>query len=349
MTETKKNQLLGRENFLSWSTRLESLLTIDGVVTRNEQSDALEIAGLEPAQQEANEKLAKKYVIQNCSDKVMHSINPSDDFAQIMQKLNASYGFGNMDPSIILNQLRDIKFHPSKDPSVELNEIDMRLAELASSGGQITDSQMVQYIHDGLSGDALRDNFWFNCRGHMSMEKLSSFTVETAGQYIVRYWYSYRAKAATESSNYVDNKKGKYEKRFCKNCSDAKRFKIMKTHNTGDCRVEAKPDGKEVDNSTDKAESNYSFAKEPFYHDSGTSKTMIKHQPDTVTSSNTKVPVYTAGANQTPEIAVAKGSIKFGQLDLNVLQVPTFSKNLISATQLALEHGCKQTIEPWTA
>ncbi len=112
-----------------------------------------------------------------------------------------------MDPSIILNQLRDIRFHPSKNPSIVLNEIDVRLAELISSGGSIADAQVVQYIHDGLSGDSLRDNFWFNCKGQMSMNKLSSYTVETAGQYIVKFWYSYKPKQSLEKSNIANDNK----------------------------------------------------------------------------------------------------------------------------------------------
>ncbi len=85
----------------------------------------------------------------------MHSINCEDEFTKILAKLNASYGFGNLDPSVILNQLRSIQFHPSKNPSIVLIEIDMRLAKLESAGGVITEQQMVQYIHDGLSGDSL--------------------------------------------------------------------------------------------------------------------------------------------------------------------------------------------------
>jgi len=349
MTETKKNQLKGRGNFLPWSTRLETLLSIDGVVARNEETGKIEIRSENAEEKRTNEKLAKKYVILNCDDAVMHTINPSDDFIKIMDKLNAAYGFGNMDPSVILNKLRDIRFHPSKDPSIELNEIDMRLAELESAGGSITDAQMVQYIHDGLSGDALRDNFWFNCKGHMSMQKLSSYTVETAGQYIVRYWYSYKAKNATEHSNYSNTKKVNYEKRFCQHCSDGKRKHIMKTHNTEDCRIHASNNDNFEKEGTNKASSNYLFTQDTLYHDSGTSKTMINCAPDSVIASDLEIPVYTAGANQKPIIGIAKGSIKFGQLDLNVLQVPSFSKNLLSATQLSLEHGCKQTIEPWTA
>ena len=350
MSETsKKNQLKGRENFLPWLTRLETLLTLDEVVSRNEETDLLEISGLLAEARERNEKIAKKYVIQNCDDCVMHSITPGEDFAKIMKKLNAAYGFGNMDPSIILNQLRDINFHPSKDPSITLNEIDLRLAELESAGGAITDAQMVQYIHDGLSGDSLRDNFWFNCKGAMSMKKLSNYTVETAGQYIVQFWYSYKPKNAGEKSNFTETKKGKYEKRFCQKCSDEKRVKIMKTHNTKDCRIDPPAsDGNTGVENTNKATPNYSCMDRKLYHDSGTSKTMINFKPS---FGNEKVstPVYTAGINQPPEYGIEKGKIKFGMLDLNVIQVPTFGKNLLSATQLSIEHGCRQTIEPWTA
>ena len=351
MTEsTKKNQLKGRENFLPWSTRLETLLTLDDVVTRNEATDKLEIKGLLPADKEANEKVAKKYVIQNCDDSVMHSINPGDDFIKIMDKLNAAYGFGNMDPSIILNKLRDIRFHPSKDPSVVLNEIDLRLAELESAGGSITDAQMVQYIHDGLSGDALRDNFWFNCKGAMSMKKLSTYTVESAGQYIVQFWYSYKPKQLAETSNFTEKKKGKFEKRFCQHCSENKRERIMKTHNSCDCRFQSSSEGNVDPATTNKATANYSsIDSEDIYHDSGTSITMVKFVPDDITETNLKIPVFTAGADQPPEFGIAKGTLKFGGININALQVPKFAKNLLSATQLSLEHGCTQTIDPWTA
>ena len=110
-------------------------MTIDGIILR--EDNKLKISGDTAAQKFENEKKGKKYIIQNCDDTVMHSINPSDNFDRIMSKPNSTYGFGNMDPSIILNKLRKINFHPSKDPAVELNEIDMRLAELESAGGTI--------------------------------------------------------------------------------------------------------------------------------------------------------------------------------------------------------------------
>lgn len=357
MAETnKKNQLKGRENYLPWLTRLETLLTIDDVISRNEETDDIEIYGLTAQQVELNEKKAKKYLILNCGDEVMHSISPGEEFVTILKKLNAAYGFGNMDPSVILNQLRNIRFHPSKDPSIVLNEIDQKLAELESAGGKMEDSLMVQFIHDGLSGDALRDNFWFNCKGAMSMNKLSTYTVETAGQYIVQYWYSYKPKQATETAknaetaNNVDGKKEKkYEKRFCQICCDSGRKRIMKTHDTKFCRFEEGQNGNEGGENTNKATPNYSSTDRKLYHDSGTSKTMVNFQPQTIDSKNITVPIFTAGINQPPEIGIAKGRIKFGNLDLKVIQVPTFSKNLVSATQLSLEHGCKQTIDPWTS
>jgi hypothetical protein len=337
-TETKKNQVLkGRENYLPWITRLEALLTLDDVIKRNTDTDKLETIGSTTAAKNENEKKAKKYVISNCDDKVMHSINPSDNFVKIIEKLNGTYGFGHMDPAIILAEIREMKFHPSKDPSVLLNEIDIKLAQLESAGGTITDLQVVQYMHDGLSGDPLRDSFWFNCKGAMNMAKLSSYSVESAGKYIVQFWYSYKPNKHYETAN-----KASYEKRFCQKCKDGKRFKIMKTHNTNDCRIGVKD--KEVAVETDNKEaSNYSF-----FHDSGTSKTMVNFKP---LKNHEKVStnIYTAGAGQPPEIGVSTGQVDFKSIPLNVLEVPTFSKNLLSATQLSIEHGCKQVISPWTA
>jgi hypothetical protein len=198
-------------------------------------------------------------------------------------------------------------------------------------------------IHDGLSGDSLRDNFWFNCKGAMSMNKLSSYTVETAGQYIVKFWYSYKPKHSLEKAHSA-SPKGTYEKRFCQACSDGKRFRIMKTHNTKDCRI--KIDGKSKSANQEeiygnKAVSNYSSARQTLYHDSGTSRTMINFQPSGKVK-DVRVPVFTAGANQPPEMGIGKGSIKFGSiaLDLDFLHVPSFSKNLLSATQLSIDHGC---------
>ena len=239
MTEqtSNKNQLLkGRGNYLAWMTRLEALLTLDDVLTRTKE-DKLVIIGDDTSEASKalkikNEKTAKKYVISNCDDRVMHSINPNETFDQIIAKLNGTYGFGNLDPAVILNELREIKFHPSKDPSIVLNEIDIKLAQLESAGGTISTLQMVQYMHDGLSGDPLRDSFWFNCKGAMNMAKLSTYNVESAGKYITQFWYSYKPNKHYETANLTG-----YEKRLCQNCMEAKRFKIMKTHNTPDCRI----------------------------------------------------------------------------------------------------------------
>jgi len=248
--------------------------------------------------------------------------------------LNFSYGFGNLDPSVILTQLRDIRFHPSKDPSTVLNDIDIKFAELESTGSTISDSQMIQYIHDGLSGDHLRDAFWFNCKGAMNITGLNKFTVETAGQYIVKFWYAYKPKKVAEVANLSQEKK-KYEKRFCQNCKDEGREKIRKTHNTKFCRFkkEENDSSNTAASQENKEESNYSL-----YHDSGTSKTMLNFKPP--------IPIRTAGANQKPQYATSRGVFKLGSEEIETFEVPTFSKSLLSATQLSIEHGCKQVIEP---
>jgi hypothetical protein len=123
-TREKKDKLLkGRSNFLPWMTKLEALLSIDGVVERD-RDEKLIIVGTTEKEKEKYDKTGRKYIIENCSDKVMHSINPQDKFAEMFAKLNASYGYAYVDPGVIKQELRHVKFHPSKDPTMLLNDID---------------------------------------------------------------------------------------------------------------------------------------------------------------------------------------------------------------------------------
>ncbi len=81
------------------------MLTIDDIIERN-NDDSLVISG-QGAEKQKNEKIAK-YVIRNLSDEVMHTISPSDSFIKLLEKLNAAYGFANMDPSVIEAKLRNV-------------------------------------------------------------------------------------------------------------------------------------------------------------------------------------------------------------------------------------------------
>jgi alpha-N-acetylglucosamine transferase len=81
-TESSRKEILlkGRENYLAWSTRLKTMLTIDDIIERT--NDSLVISG---AEKQKNEKIAKKYVIKNLSDEVMHTISPSDSFIKLLE------------------------------------------------------------------------------------------------------------------------------------------------------------------------------------------------------------------------------------------------------------------------
>ena len=134
--EEKRNQLKGRTNYLAWKTRLEMMLTIDDILRPAAEGEGtgLIISGTTEKQKSDNEKKAKKYLIQNCDDKVIHSIDPSCSFHQILAKLNSSYRFSAIDPSIIVKELQDlVNFHPSKDPAATLEDIDIKLGELRSA------------------------------------------------------------------------------------------------------------------------------------------------------------------------------------------------------------------------
>ena len=69
----------------------------------------------------------------------MNSINPAESSLQILDKLNSVYRFGNVDPLVIQQDIAELKFNPNQDPSITLNEFDLKLAELESAGGSLTD------------------------------------------------------------------------------------------------------------------------------------------------------------------------------------------------------------------
>ena len=75
---------------------------------------------------------------------------------------------------------------------------------------------------------------------------------------------------------------------------------------------------------------------------------MLNYKTKDVLEENLTIPIFTAGKDQYPQIAVSKGILELGPISLETLEVPTFSKNLLSETQLAIEHECKQVIEPRT-
>jgi len=120
----------------------------------------------------------------------------------------------------------------------------------------------------------------------------------------------------------------------------------MKTHNTKFCRFkkEENDSNNTAASQENKEESNYSL-----YHDSGTSKTMLNFKPPKILQDNISIPIRTAGANQKPQFATSRGVFKLGSEEIETLEVPTFSKSLLSATHLSIEHGFQQVIEPWTA
>ena len=123
--EPKKNSLLkGKENYLAWATRLEMLLVLDEVITRDTRTNKLVL------KTPNKEGEATRYLIENCSDAVMHTIDPSATFLENLNKLNKQYGFGNLDPAVILKELREVCFHPSKDPSIAIDQFNRKLVEL---------------------------------------------------------------------------------------------------------------------------------------------------------------------------------------------------------------------------
>jgi hypothetical protein len=76
--------------------------------------------------------------------------------------------------------------------------------------------------------------FWFNCRGEMTMTGISKYTSDSAGKFICRYWYAYKPSKVNTFKPETSNRA--FENRKCEHCQAAKRTRIMKTHNSENCK-----------------------------------------------------------------------------------------------------------------
>jgi hypothetical protein len=180
------------------------MLIIDDIIER--KNDVSLVFCGQGEEKQKNEKIAKKYVIRNLSDEVMHTISASDPFVAI-RKFYAAYGFDRTNPSVIESKLRNISCHPNQNHSIMLNQIDVWTAELESARGAITYSRLVQLLVDGLTGNPFKDNFWFNCRGQMMLKGLKNYKYDSAAKFTSQYWYAYKLikKHDKESINMSNN------------------------------------------------------------------------------------------------------------------------------------------------
>ncbi len=137
------------------------------------------------------------------------------------------------------------------------------------------------------------------------------------GKFITQYWYAYKSPRKLEYAHSA------YQKKFCENCKKANRNRIMKTHNTVDCRFKV---DKQIDHDK-KSEVSNSTA---LFHDTGASKSMVNFKLDEELSTGISIPIETAGKNQEPQIGTATGPSNIGKLPVEAIHVPT---NWISETQ----------------
>ena len=368
----KSIKLRGRENFLSWLVLYEGIASVEDWFEINERSleetgsndwfqdRTLKIIGTNDGARKTNEKKAKKWLLEHLSENVLLTIVVKDSLVDILKNLNKTYGYSNVDPVNIKRDIRRVcNFHPSKDPSFVFLTVNKLMLELNSAGGSIDDSQLLECYHDGMSGDPSKDVFWFNCRGEMNMKRLSSFTQDSAEEYIQKFWNAHKIKSS-ERTYYVnenqelsrkyseDEKKKKWNCDYCAIHRPSNQY----THDTKRCFLKRKESAntatEKMVNCGNKQNENCLFTSNEIYYDTGSSKTMITVSPKVdVKPTNTKV--FTAGSLQPPHEAASIGKVLVGDMTVSALHMPTFSKSLLSGVQLAREQGIRQVIEPFTA
>jgi len=346
---TKPNKLLkGKENYLPWLNYLEGIADVDDLFELKEPTEELTVAanstsifqgkifvlnGANSAAKRASDKKVKKWILDHITETVLSLINVKDSSLEIMLCLNRIYGFANIDPISIKNEIKEIKFTPGKDPQMVFNHVTIKVNELSSAGGEISDSELCEIYFSALKGDPVRNSFWFNCIGQINMAGLSTYSSSNLEIYIQKFHqahYVVPIRRNYEAANYTypratNSRNEGRPKRFCAKCARErpKKPNLATSHDEEYCKFDV--DGvyqkdAPVNKPTEQCLLSIDTQPEIIY-DTGSTKTMINFQPK-VDVKETRTKVYTAGTYQPPQLAECTGKIKLGQLYVDALHVP---------------------------
>jgi hypothetical protein len=109
--------------------------------------------------------------------------------------------------------------------------LDQRIEEFESSGGTLTDEEEVEVILDGLTGDAIRDAFWFNCVGYLNMLESAEITASSTRSYVIKFWNAHRSTGKISERHSANNAAQKRRgNRHCSACESKERLKIANSH-----------------------------------------------------------------------------------------------------------------------
>ena len=249
------------------------------------------------------------------------------------------YRYGNLNKWNLKQEFKSLKMH-DVNPVLFFDELDVLNAKNQRAGGTITDEDYFETILQNCN-----QIFYSSLIRDLRIKFDSGVTAESLLQAKNDFIKYYKATPETErtSVNHATMVVHHKAKKSCLKCKESRptmrtrtgKMLIMDTHNTDQCKFELI-----------KESSHYSSILN-LYHDSGSSTTII-NEPPTKVMQKKDINVFTASKQQAPEKATASGTINVGNLQIEALYVPSFSKNLLSATQFAREHGCTQIIEPWT-
>lgn len=304
----------------------------------------------------------KCWLLTTFSTDVAIRVDTTVDAPTLLALLEDEFGYGLYDKISLKDAIRSLKL-TTADPSDYLVAVHHLRAIFIAAGGLMSDTELLEIVVETLRDS--NPTFWHTVINSILDNPKTTF--QEAKRLIRGLWLRFHAPKLTAPKLTAHNvgqapvtkpkprsdKRGSRPGLVCNHCLHSgvpSRARICTTHSTEDCTNPSQAPVIPVNQNVGvppageiKAAQQYSQS--PVFHDSGATSHFFKDAPYIQYRAVTK-PIYTAGSDDPPHIAVGVGAVNLGNIQLHdVLHVPTFERNLVSGVRL-MQDGYTQVISP---
>jgi len=347
----KEKLLIGKINYNSWFQRWRNQCLIQGWLLADKTNYSVDVSKV---------KQMKEWLLDHIANSAMDEFDASLSISDALARLSKAYGLGGESVYDIMEETKQLLyFNPKYNPNSALLWLTKRFGMITAAGGTLSEADKVRALICGLDDYKYHSQFWFQCRGNLNMlSEDSTYTFEMAKTYLAKYWRAFSTKedkmndiqdvsfyqvgqrqSNRPSANEAVQQK---RKRTCDYCSNPVngRLKVKGSHTTGNCFYGNVP-------GFNKANSNHvdgnKSSDSAYFYDSGTTPISFTNEKPIEF-----IPkggwVYTAGKNTPPIRTLGTGKLKFGDVEVDAIYCPEFSKTLISGIDL-MKKGYTSTIK----
>ena len=325
-SEPKRERLNGRSNYLGWSKLMKLELQEKGYLDK------------EGKFVDSNSTKALSHMMRSVSLNIAGVVEDSSATA-MWDWMKFEYGESN-----VWQLKADLKAVTMNGVELEVffGRFNLALAKFKAAGGNMDLMDVCELILENINQtfylEAIRHHrLLLRATDEVTESEIRTLKIALKEFHDATPIHVRESHQTRHKANFVD-RSASTGNHCCDHCKKQNRWRIMKTHSTGQCRIgDVKGWGNYSNDGSNKGTSNYVA-----FHDSGSSpSSYFRSEPqDMVTIGG-----HVRTASSEPVKITGKGSVRFGDLTLNdVIHVPSFSKNLVSGIQI-MKEGYKQEIE----